>query len=159
MNERMRDKAKKIDFIVRLMRKGSFLKKDMESKFVSKFGVSVSTFRKYHADAKLKLETIESEASKEIVESVKKDLKDKVLTRAERLLIASKIARGVTRKVAGELIIPSDSERLKALDYLSKLHGEYITKVAQTDSEGNDIPMKEPMSISDLLAMDASSKN
>ena len=50
----------------------------------------------------------------------------KVLTREERKVIASKIAMGVARKVGDKIIYPSDSERTKALEYLSKLDGDFV---------------------------------
>lgn len=62
-----------------------------------------------------------------------------ILTKFERMEIASNIARGKAWKVGNEIIIPSASDKLKACDYLSKIEGDYApTKIAETDSDGND---------------------
>ena len=50
--------------------------------------------------------------------------------------IAEKIALGEMQKIEGQLIIPSFSDRLKALDYLSKVEGDYAAaKIEQTINE------------------------
>jgi hypothetical protein len=53
--------------------------------------------------------------------------------------IASNIAKGKAWKSGNVMIVPNASDRMKACDYLSKIDGDYApTKVAETDSDGND---------------------
>ena len=74
-----------------------------------------------------------------ILDSEKERLKSAILTKFERMEIASNIARGKAWKVGNEVIIPTANDKLKACDYLSKIDGDYApTKVAETDVNGND---------------------
>jgi hypothetical protein len=53
--------------------------------------------------------------------------------------IAESIALGKAKRVEGQIIMPSPSDQLKALDYLAKIDGDYApAKIANTDSEGKD---------------------
>ena len=60
------------------------------------------------------------------------------------LEIASKIANSDTEK---------SNDRIKAMEYISKIEGEYITKVAQTDTEGNDVDTVTVASAVDLVKL------
>ena len=74
-----------------------------------------------------------------ILDAEKERLKSAILTKFERMEIASNIARGKAWKVGAEVIIPTANDKLKACDYLSKIDGDYApTKVAETDVNGND---------------------
>ena len=46
-----------------------------------------------------------------------------VLTRGETVRILSDIAKGETREVSGEVIVPSASEQVRAIQQLSKMEG------------------------------------
>lgn len=66
--------------------------------------------------------------------------KKAILTKEQRMEIASKIAKGEAWKVQGNLIIPNGSDRLKALDYLSKIDGDYApTKQEHTGKNGKPL--------------------
>ena len=74
-----------------------------------------------------------------ILESEKERLKSAILTKFERMEIASNIARGKAWKSGNVMVVPNASDRMKACDYLSKIDGDYApTKVAETDVNGND---------------------
>ncbi len=61
--------------------------------------------------------------------------KELVMSKAERLHILSKIARGEDHPVTVLII-----ERIKAISELNKMEGDYApAKVAQTDKDGNNI--------------------
>jgi hypothetical protein len=73
---------------------------------------------------------------KSTAESIKRD----ILSRDEALEILSSISRGNAKKIKDELIIPSASEQIRAIDKLAELNGWNMpAKIAQTDSDGNDI--------------------
>ena len=52
-------------------------------------------------------------------------LKKAILTKEERMEIASKIAKGEAWKVGATVIAPTAGDRIKAMDYLSKIEGDY----------------------------------
>ena len=75
-----------------------------------------------------------------ILESEKERLKSAILTKFERMEIASNIAKGKAWKSGNVMIVPNASDRMKACDYLSKIEGDYApTKTANTDKDGNDV--------------------
>jgi hypothetical protein len=70
-------------------------------------------------------------------------LKTLNLTKIDRMIIAEKIAMGKAKRIEGQIIVPSPADQLKALDYLSKIEGDYApTKTAQTDVQGNNAKIK-----------------
>lgn len=70
---------------------------------------------------------------KQIQANVTDTLKKANLTKVDRILIAESIA-------LNEDGTANNADKLKALDYLSKIDGDYApTKTANTDSSGNDI--------------------
>jgi len=50
-------------------------------------------------------------------------------------------------------VVPNANDKLKACDYLSKIDGDYApTKVAETDSDGNDkLNIEDVKQLSDLV--------
>lgn len=83
--------------------------------------------------------TLNKEKDDIILDAEKERLKSAILTKFERMEIASNIARGKAWKVGTEVIIPTANDKLKACDYLSKIDGDYApTKIAETDINGND---------------------
>lgn len=67
-------------------------------------------------------------------------INSEIISRNESLKILSEIAKGVARNVDNSIIIPSDSDRTKAIIQISKMQGwEAPIKSAQTDSDGNDL--------------------
>jgi len=67
--------------------------------------------------------------------------------------IASNIAKGKAWKSGNVMVVPNASDRMKACDYLSKIDGDYApTKVAETDSDGNDkLNIEDVKQLSDLV--------
>jgi hypothetical protein len=65
-----------------------------------------------------------------ILEMEKERLKSAILTKFQRMEIASNIALGKSWKSGGVLVVPTAGDRTRALDYLSKIDGDYApTKV------------------------------
>ena len=63
-----------------------------------------------------------------------------ILSRNECLKTLSNIARGDTRTVGDNTVVPTDGDRIRAITQLSKMQGwEAPQKVAETDVQGNDI--------------------
>ena len=88
-----------------------------------------------------------------ILESEKERLKSAILTKFERMEIASNIAKGKAWKSGNVMVVPNASDRMKACDYLSKIDGDYApTKIAETDSDGNDkLNIEDVKQLSDLV--------
>jgi len=129
-----------IDFIVDQLKLGKTGFNDVFKEFLRKFKVSEPTFAKYwklaneqHYEAMQKIKDVKEAIT---IEQTKKDAERLYLDRAQRMEIAVKIA----------MEAKFDSDKLKALDYLAKMDGDYKpAKTAQTDSEGNDIPFIEQL--------------
>lgn len=68
-----------------------------------------------------------------ILESEKERLKSAILTKFERMEIASNIAKGKAWKTGNVMIVPNASDRMKACDYLSKIDGDYAPAKIQTE--------------------------
>ena len=71
-----------------------------------------------------------------ILESEKERLKSAILTKFERMEIASNIAKGKAWKSGNVMIVPNASDRMKACDYLSKIDGDYAP--SKTDVTVNE---------------------
>lgn len=80
----------------------------------------------------------------------KERLKKAILTRDERLEIASKIAKGEGRKVpikfdkdgraiAFEIMYPTAGDSLRAIDYMSKIDGDFAPKKLDHSTGGKEI--------------------
>jgi len=80
-----------------------------------------------------------------ILESEKERLKSSILTKFERMEIASNIAKGKAWKSGDVMVVPNTSDRMKACDYLSKIDGDYAaTKVENEVIVSNAVKMKLP---------------
>lgn len=78
-----------------------------------------------------------------ILDTEKERLKLAILTKLERMKIASDLGRGKAWKVGDEVMIPTANDRLKALDYLSKVDGDYAAIKLDTEIKGaNEIIVK-----------------
>lgn len=145
-------KEKYIEFIISELRKGNvsfnnvfkLIQTDSNLKCVR------STFSNYW---KIANETYKNELDKanlikekEYLESAKKQAKKGILTKEEVLEILSNIALGKERNhetdSGKETIIPSDSERVRAIDQMAKIEGwnapiksEDVTQKAMTKEE------------------------
>lgn len=79
-------------------------------------------YDKYYSEAQESLNAKKEEVGTRIAEEA---VNRAILTKLERMEIASKIAKGELWKVEGEIMIPSTTDRLKALEYLSKIDGDF----------------------------------
>ena len=74
-----------------------------------------------------------------IHDAEKERLKSAILTKFERMEIASNIARGKAWKSGNVMIVPSASDRMKACDYLSKIDGDYAPTKTDLTTGGEKI--------------------
>ena len=72
-----------------------------------------------------------------ILESEKERLKSAILTKFERMEIASNIAKGKAWKSGNVMIVPNASDRMKACDYLSKIDGDYALQKIDNTIKGS----------------------
>jgi hypothetical protein len=119
-----------IDYILKELNKGTADASKLSAKFCQKFQKSDRTFQTYWKIAKDRhfddVRTVQDARAEQLAVEAKESVKRDILTKLDRMEIATKIARGISRKVGDQLIIPNDGDRLRALDYLSKLEGDYI---------------------------------
>ncbi len=121
-------------FLLKKLRAGKFKAEDVKPLFCKKFNLGESSFFKYWRQAKKEYELYLEESKAKArdaatdaeAELEKLDLVDK----AERMKIASDIARSISHKAA---------DRMKALDYLSKIHGDYAPIKQDHTSKGKKI--------------------
>lgn len=127
-----------IDFIVDELKKGNLLYKDVSSLFCTKFHLTIRSFAKYWDIANAKhLECQNAIKEAKEVQTITNEL-DKLktlnLTKIDRMRIAESIAMNAEMN-------STPSDQLKALDYLSKIEGDYAaTKqdVSLFDKSGAD---------------------
>ena len=137
------NKEKYIDFILDELKKGNVQYKEVMLAFVSKFELTEQTFVRYwktanerHREAQ---QAIKKATEAQSIEGELNKLKTLQLTKLDRMKIAESIAMGKAKRIDGQIIVPSPSDQLKALDYLAKIDGDYApTKTAITDTEGKD---------------------
>ena len=120
------------------------IRKDILSHFVVKCRKDRRTVERYYKKAQeynqTRIDKQEKARDEVLVEKAKEAIKSAIISRNEALEILSKIASGGGRKVEGELMIPTDSERVRAIGQMGKMQGwETPIKTAFTDSEGNDL--------------------
>ena len=72
-----------------------------------------------------------------ILDSEKERLKSAILTKFERMEIASNIAKGKAWKSGNVMIVPNASDRMKACDYLSKIDGDYAPQKIDNTIKGS----------------------
>lgn len=145
----MSNKQAYIDFILEELNKGNILYKDVYLAFLSKFKLSEPTFVTYWKKANETYKDILNKRQKELAdistEAEKERLKMAILTKHERMKIASDIGKGKAWKVGDEILIPTSGDRLRALDYLSKVEGDYAAIKTETEITVADKPkMKLP---------------
>lgn len=128
-------KKKSVELILSEMKKGNVNPVSVLGKIGKNWEISQSSFYRHWKEASNTFEKYQNSIQKQLLEEdtalAKERLKKAILTREERMEIATKLAKGEAWKVNGSLTIPSASDRLKALDYLSKLDGDYAPKKHQ----------------------------
>jgi hypothetical protein len=103
----------------------------------TKWQLAVRTFARYWNTAneayKEALNKRQTELDALTTDLEKERLKSAILTKFQRMEIASSIAMGKSWKSGGVLIVPTAGDRTRALDYLSKIDGDYAP--TKTESE------------------------
>ena len=103
---------------------------------------------------------IKNKTTDESIEANQKEvLKTANLTKIDRILIAEEIAIGKPKKIGNDVIIISPMERLRALDYLAKIHSDYApTRTDITTNGGSINPHDREARIQALIEKFKSSK-
>lgn len=107
-------------------------------------GLAQSTFDGYWKEANEAYsehqKSIKSELMSVHIEHEKERLKKALLTLDEKREISAKIARGEAYESGGEVVIPSPSDRLKAMEYDSKLVGDLSATKIDAEITTYNIP-------------------
>lgn len=144
-----------ITFLISELEKGAERGETL-SKFVEKWQKTPRTFDRLWKIAKERHKETQEKAQKAIADltiaAAEGRQKTAIIDKQRRMEIASSIAEGKAWRVqngqSAEIVIPSANDRIKALDYLSRIDGDYKpTKVANTDPEGNELPPPAPQII------------
>lgn len=141
-----------IDAIIKEIETGTERGK-VVAKFCKKFQKSTRTIDTYWKIANVQ-HTAKQQAIKKELDEVDKQAaiearKKAIMTANERKELLTKIANGqmkvkkpfvISGKIMEYLSEPDAADRMKAISELNKMDGDYApTKIAQTDTEGNDI--------------------
>lgn len=134
------NKQKAIELILAELDKGSTYSICMALNG-TKWHVAERTFKRYWKEANSiyleRQEQVQKELESKRLKAEEERLKKAILTKDERLEIASSIAMGKARKIGEQILIPSDGDRLRALDYLAKVSGDFAPKKAEIDHTTN----------------------
>ena len=132
-----------ISFICDELKSGNIAYKDVYLVFLSKFKCTEPTFVKYWKIAQERYLEYLNKVNKEkdilSVDAEKEAFKSNILTKLQRLEIASNIAQGKERKVNDQIIIPTDGDRIRALDYLAKIEGDYAPNKTDINVKSTEI--------------------
>ena len=117
-----------IELIIAELKKGS-AKATIMANFGKQWQTPKDTFNKWYLIAHKQFlnsqEALNKVKEVQEVENKINELKKASLTKLDRILIAEGIAMAKAKKVNGQIMIPSASDQLKALDYISKIEGDY----------------------------------
>lgn len=95
----------------------------------TKWQLSQRTFARYWKDANEAYKEVLNKRQKELAdistEAEKERLKSALLTKHERILIAQSIAQGKAWKSGDIKVVPSAGDRIRALDFIAKVEGDY----------------------------------
>lgn len=95
----------------------------------SKYDYHKATLTRYWNEAQRRYQEAQQARQKAIMEegtaAAEKRLKSAIITRERRMEIASDIAEGKPWKVGNEVVVPSASDRIRALDWLARVEGDY----------------------------------
>ena len=114
----------------------------------SKSKLAESTFANYWNEANERYKEVLNNRQKELnvlsTDIEKERLKTAILTKHERLMIAQGIAQGKARKIGDQILIPSDGDRIRALDFIAKVEGDYVaSKIDATINGADEIIIKK----------------
>lgn len=93
-------------------------------------------YDKYYQEAQQERNKLKADMG---IKKVKQAVNEAILTRNERMEIASNIAKGKAWRVGKNMMIPSGSDRLKALEYLSKIEGDFAAIKQDIKVEGTGV--------------------
>jgi hypothetical protein len=143
----MQNKTAYTDFILTELNKGNVKYNDVCSVFCSKFRLSERSFDKYWKLANVTYSeqrtAIDKERLSTTIEIEKEAVKTLILDKVARMKIAEEIAIGKAKRVEGQIVMPSFTERMRALDYLSKIEGDYAPERKEIKSENVDIDLSK----------------
>ena len=119
---------------------------DWERAYLEAYGCNIATARsasfrlmqnvtiRNEIDTALhKIVTAREEITNQVI---KEEVKAQILSREQRMEIASNIAKGESWKTGGVHVVPSASDRIRALDYLAKMNGDYAPqKITSTTKQ------------------------
>lgn len=136
-------KEKCIELIIEQLQIGATWK-DAFAVICGKSKLAENTFSSYwkianerHREAQ---HAIKKATEVQSIEGELNKLKTLQLTKLDRMKIAESIAMGKAKRIEGQILVPSPSDQLKALDYLAKIDGDYApTKLANTTASGDDV--------------------
>ena len=97
---------------------------------------SLRLYDKYYQEAQQERNRLKADMG---IKKVEQAVNEAILTRNERMEIASNIAKGKAWRVGDQLMIPSASDRLKALEYLSKVDGDFAATKHDIKVEGTGV--------------------
>ena len=143
MNEKQQKYSRKVieieDFMYKYPKKKI---SEVISVFCGKFRKSSRMIENYMKDAReynsVRLQREEKKREKVQDDAKIMSLQSAILTRNESLEILSKISKGNVRKVGEDVIIPSDADRTRAIQQLSKMQG-WETERVDVTTNGRDI--------------------
>lgn len=84
-------------------------------------------------------QAIQKQLERDSITAAQERLKKAILTKDERMQIASDIARGKAWKVGTDIIAPTGSDRIKALDFLAKIEGDYAASKQDITTQGESL--------------------
>lgn len=114
------------------------------AKFGKKWQIPTRTFDRILKDAKeysiSRLQRTEQSKDEALTAEAKEAVKLAILSRSEALKILSDIASGKARKIEKNILAPTDGERTKAIQQLSKMEGwDAPLKSELTGKDGKDL--------------------
>lgn len=105
--------------------------------FGTKWNLPKTTFTRYWKNANDRYREVLNSRQKELdvltTDLEKERLKSAILTKYERLMIAQGIAQGKARKIGDTVMIPSDGDRIRALDFIAKVEGDYTASKTEIE--------------------------
>jgi hypothetical protein len=133
---------KQLEFVINLIKK-DLLRKEIEQKTTKKYQISKWHFNKIYPKARKlvdELVTAGIKAANDTYIATKIDeVKHDIISKQEALEILSKIAKGTVSKYGDVVLIPTQSDKTKAIAEMAKLEGWVTTKVDHT-TNGKELP-------------------
>jgi len=127
-----------------LFEQGKTGKTDLLVLLSTKYKLGRNRYFKIYDLAINEWQQIKNKATAESIEANQKEvLKTANLTKIDRILIAEEIAVGKPKKIGNDVIIISPMERLRALDYLAKIHSDYAPTRTDITTNGQSISSPE----------------